>query len=333
MFIVKKSKWSSLAIGFLVYGTALVQAEVEPASVLNEKAAGTDSPVVEGKDGWLFLTKELESYARPTFWGADAPDLPPLSAIKDFHDQLEAEGIELIVVPVPGKVAIYPDQLGDLAPEALEGSTQEQFIAHLRDAGVSVVDLAPAYRKMRADGIDPHLKQDSHWTPEGLEAAVEQVAEKLKAGEWYPDAEKGKSETTPEEITAEGDLVTLGKLEGRAPESLEIQRTTALEGSVENAGSPVVLIGDSHAIVYSKPISGGIQAEGAGFAERLFAHTGLGSDIVVNQGSGVNAPRARLARRKGEEANLAGKKAVIWVFSARDFTEEPRGWAPIPVIR
>jgi len=332
MCIVRKSKWNSLLVA-LWLPLALGQAAPDPATVLKEKSGGAESAVVEGNEGWLFLSKELESYAKPPFWGADAGELPPLPAIKDFHDQLAAAGIDLIVVPVPGKVAIYPDKLDDLDRNALEDVPHAQFITELQNAGVQVIDLAPVFRQMRSDGTDTHLSQDSHWTPQGLEAAVQAVAEKLKAADWYADAPKGKSETAPAPIEATGDLVTLGKLEGREAEAIEIQKTTATDGSIEDPDSPVVLIGDSHAIVYSKPISGGIQAEDAGFAERLFAETGLGSDVVVNQGSGVNAPRARLARRKGDQANLAGKKAVVWVFSARDFTEEPRGWAPIPVIR
>lgn len=321
-----------------ITGTAATIAFAEDVAAdkerLHEIVDNTESPVVAGEDGWLFLKGGIASYAKPSIWPRDdASGESPAEVITGFAGMLNSAGIDLIVVPVPGKVAIYPDKAAGLPPEALANGTHEAFIKQLQSNGVEVIDLAPRYRQMREQGKHPYAKQDSHWSPAGMEAAVKAVADKLEAADWFAGSDKGKSTTRETTVEALGDLVTLGKLEGYAPETFQLREVQVEEGAVDDASSPVVLIGDSHLLVYHQPINGGIEASGAGFPDRLFALTGLSSDLVANQGGGANVPRARLARRRGEEANLAGKKAVVWVFASRDLTEESSGWVPIPVIR
>ena len=72
-----------------------------------------------------------------------------------------------------------------------------------------------------------------------------------------------------------------------------------------------------------------MHAEGSGLPDLLAAKLGFPLDVVAVMGSGATPARRSLARRKD---NLAGKKLVIWCFSARDFTEAP-SWEKVPVIR
>ncbi len=308
----------------------------EPAQqALAAVAEGAEGAVIEGSDDWLFLKSGANSYSLPAIWpreGAGGSD--PLEVVTGFAEMLANEGIELIVVPVPDKAAVYPDKLvAELAPDALADGPHEDFVSRLQEAGVTVVDLAPEFRAMRASGTAPFARQDSHWSPAGMEFAVKAVADELAGADWLDEEAEGKAVTGEAEVSALGDLVTMGELEGYEPEVFSITRVEAQEGSVEDDESPVVLIGDSHLLVYHQPINGGIEASGAGFPDHFFAETGVGVDLVANQGGGVNLPRARLARRRGDDANLAGKQAVVWVFSSRDLTEASRGWVPIPVIR
>ena len=308
----------------------------EPVQATLGKIAGkTEGPVVEGEADWLFLRNGVASYAAPSIWpGGESPGSDPLDVIADFDRMLDEVGIELIVVPVPGKPAIYPDKLGaGLAPDALIGGPHEAFVELLAERGVTVIDLAPALRELRAAGIAPFARQDSHWSPEGMELAVDAVVRELADAEWLKEFAHGKASESAVRISALGDLVTMGDLEGYEPETFTIAKVEPSAGAVEDESSPVVLIGDSHLLVYHQPINGGIDASGAGFPDRFFAKTGIGGDLVANQGGGINLPRARLARRRDDQANLAGKKVVVWVFASRDLTETARGWVPIPVIR
>ena len=64
-------------------------------------------------------------------------------------------------------------------------------------------------------------------------------------------------------------------------------------------------------------------AVSSGFPENLAARIGFAPDVVGGMGSGATAPRISLFRRAD---NMAGKKIVIWCFTARDFTESLEGW-------
>ena len=69
---------------------------------------------------------------------------------------------------------------------------------------------------------------------------------------------------------------------------------------------------------------------GAGLADQARARNwAFAVDVVGVRGSGATPARINLLRRKD---NMAGKKLVIWCFSAREFTEATGGWRLVPVI-
>jgi alginate O-acetyltransferase complex protein AlgJ len=92
--------------------------------------------------------------------------------------------------------------------------------------------------------------------------------------------------------------------------------------------SPVLLLGDSHGLVFHG--GGDMHARGAGLADHLAKELGFPVDLVAVRGSGATPARISLMRRRD---NLAGKRVVIWCLSAREFTESVQGWRPLPVIR
>jgi len=82
------------------------------SDILEKPHTGISIP---GLNGWIFFDKELRHLAAPRFWSDPSSAPPettdPLAAILDFKSQLDEAGIDLLVVPVPPKAAIYPDQL------------------------------------------------------------------------------------------------------------------------------------------------------------------------------------------------------------------------------
>ena len=85
-----------------------------------QAAEKANARVVSGADGWLFLPAELRFLSVGRFWGDDAAKVSrapkpehadPIPAILDFRDQLKQHGIELLLVPVPPKAAIYPEKI------------------------------------------------------------------------------------------------------------------------------------------------------------------------------------------------------------------------------
>jgi len=115
--------------------------------------------VLAGADGWLFLTSELRLLSVGRFWGEDAikvshapkPEFAdPLPAILDFHEQLKARGITLLLVPVPPKAAIYPEKIvpGAAVSEDISSPFLGRFYEELRAAGIDVLDLSPLFRNL-----------------------------------------------------------------------------------------------------------------------------------------------------------------------------------------
>src|SRR5205823_4060342 len=89
----------------------------------------------------------LTSLSIPKVFAGD-----PIPAIVDFHDQLKRRGIDLLLVPVPPKAAIYPEKI--LPDVDLHGETAAPFLARfydeLRKRGIDVVDLSPVFLQNRA---------------------------------------------------------------------------------------------------------------------------------------------------------------------------------------
>ncbi len=307
---------------------------------------------VRGKDGWLFFRGELRSIGAGRFWGDEAAKVSrasrkkyadPLPAIVEFKKQLDSVGVELLLVPVPPKAFVYPDKLSekvgagaDDKPPRLDVHHQE-FYKVLKSEGVEVLDLWPelAARRFEKAGA-AYCRQDTHWSSKACQLAARLIAGRYRAKAWFRGLAKLKFERKTKPLTITGDLWKFLKDKGLAREKLPMVfagRREAAGGALlpppADRKSPVVLIGDSHTLVFSA--GGDMHTRGAGLADHLAAEFGARIDLVGVRGSGVSVPRIDLARRKD---NLKGKKLVVWCFSARQFTESANGWMTrIPLIR
>ena len=76
-----------------------------------ERIEGLEAGAMAGLDGWLYLKSELRFCSQGGFWGGPADGDDPLPAILDFAEQLRSRGVELWLVPVPAKAAVYPEGL------------------------------------------------------------------------------------------------------------------------------------------------------------------------------------------------------------------------------
>ncbi len=308
-----------------------------------EAADKANASVVTGQDGWLFLATELRHLSLGTFWGDAAKSVSkatnpnradPLPAILDFNAQLKKAGIDLLVVPVPGKAAIYPEMIDPgmaNSESARLDAADAEFIGVLKQNGVGVLDLAPAFIQYRKDHPDMPLytKEDTHWSGYGIGLASELVAAEVRKEAWYVGVAQNKftSQTAPAKVT--GDLVQYMSGAKPGPEDVVLTSVKDEKGAPLQSSrqSPLVLLGDSHNLIYS--IGGDMLAVSSGFPENLAAKIGFMPDVVGVMGSGATPARVNLARRAD---NMAGKKMVIWCFTVREFTEGS-GWAKVPVIK
>jgi alginate O-acetyltransferase complex protein AlgJ len=298
-----------------------------------------------GAEGWLFFAGELRLLSLGRFWGdaaakvsrAHKPDLAnPVPAILDFHQQLKARGIELVVVPVPPKAAIYPEKIvpafdvrsNDAAPML------HRFYDELRTAGIDVLDLSAVLMQNRENARGPvFCKTDSHWSGIGCVLAAHAIAEKIRPRLSAPMARK-EYVSEWKEVNVTGDLAGLLPPDAHkpGPEKIAVQSVSE-KGSgaaVEpDANSPLLLLGDSHTLVYHDFL-----AERAGLLDQLALELGFAPDLIGTRGSGATPVRLNLYRRSLKDPGyLAKKKVVVWCFAAREFTEATEGWAKAPIAK
>ncbi|MHC4913940.1 MAG: alginate O-acetyltransferase AlgX-related protein [Planctomycetota bacterium] len=305
---------------------------------------------LRGSDGWLFLRAEMRSVAAGKFWGEGAAKVSkasrakyadPLPAILEFHEQLKSVGVEMLFVPVPPKSLVYPDKLSEAVKPGADGmpprldAHHREFYGLLEEKGVAVLDLWPALAAKRLDGKGAsYCRQDTHWSSGACQLTARLIADRYRDRDWFPKPGKQKYELTEKPLQITGDLWGYLKDPALAKETLPMVFVGAGEGGAKrppasDRNSPVVLIGDSHTLVFSAGED--MHTRGAGLPDHLTAALGEPIDLIGVRGSGATVPRIDLARRKD---NLKGKKLVVWCLSARQFTEGNNGWMTrVPVIR
>ena len=302
-----------------------------------------NAQVLARTDGWLFFAPELRFLSVGKFWGNEAiriarsrkPDeADPAPVIIDFCNQLKQRGIGLLLVPVPPKAAIYPEKV--LPQCDLRGESGAPYLTRfydeLRQNGVEVLDLAPLFLEQRESEHGPiFCRTDTHWSGNGCVVAAEAMAAKIRGTMSVPRRREYAADW--KEIQFTGDLVSLLPRDAAKPGPekafVRVIGDKSGGGSVQpDADSPLLLLGDSHTLVYHDFLT-----EGAGLVDQLAHELGFAPDLIGTRGSGATAVRVSLYRRSHKDPGyLAKKKMIIWCFSARELTEAD-AWSRIPVSK
>lgn len=313
-----------------------------------QRAENAEKSAIEGSDGWLFFVPELRSLTVGPFWGKRTAEVSrsskpehadPLAAIVDFQDQLKKAGVELLIVPVPAKAVVYPEKASTLVKvPAADGPTRidrnyQEFYQMLRERGLSVLDLTPQFLAQRHETGSPlYCKTDTHWSGRAIDLAARAIAEHVRDRAWLKDIPKIPHESENRDVEITGDLARM--LDETSPKGETLPLTFvggrsggALVAVEPDRQSPVLLMGDSHTLVFHDP---DLFARGAGLPDHLALRLGFPVDLIGIRGSGATTTRIELLRRRD---NLKGKKLVVWCFSCREFTESVSGWRKVPVIR
>lgn len=295
---------------------------------------------VPGADpNWLFLRRELEhldigDLSTVNLAVVNKEKTDPLPVIAKYAADLKALGVDLLLVPVPPKAAVYPQKLNAGVDVATVPSLVP-FYGKLQAAGVEVLDLETLFKAQLAENPDKQLycATDSHWSPYAAQLVADVVAKKYQALT-MPNPSFG---VLPEEkLEFLGDLVASGAAAGMAKEVLPMQRAGKVDpakpGQVETVDSdprgPIVVIGDSHLQVFRR--GGNMLATQAGFIDHLQEKLKLSVEEFSMQAGGADGPRRNLARATAANPEFwANKKVVIWVFTAREFTQGR--WKELPV--
>lgn len=300
-----------------------------------------DTAIVKGLDGWLFLKEELQHVRSGKFWGPEAELVSrtknkkyadPLPEIVAYDKLLKEKGITLYLMPVPPKVLVYPEKLD---PELTGGVAEDvalyqEFLQLLEESGVRSINLLPILLEKK-DKAQLYCKTDSHYSGEGLLLFADAAAEVIKKEAWYQDVPKTAYQSKEQKISIHGDLLQMSGEESGGEELILnlVNGKESGEPVKDDRKSPVILLGDSHTLVFSA--GGDLHAKGAGLFDHLSAQLGFGVDLLGVRGSGVTPARIKLYQRSKTDAEyLKGKKVLIWCFTARDFTGIG-GFKKIPV--
>jgi alginate O-acetyltransferase complex protein AlgJ len=305
---------------------------------------------VPGKEGWLFFGPELRFVSAGRFWGKSAEKISratkpefadPLPAILDFHRQLRKMGIELLMVPVPPKSVVYPDFLSDqLAvsrdnPPLRIDTEQQAFYQLLRKEGIQVLDLTSFFltNRLHRDGA-LFCKQDTHWSGNGCVLAARKIHEEIQGRPWLKAIPKSAYQAAWKSLPISGDL-----WKDLGDKSLSQEILSVREVSAGSAGtrksvapdrkSPVLLVGDSHNLVFHAGED--MHTRDAGLPDQLALELGFPVDLAAVRGSGATPARVNLLRRAQRDPQYwKAKKLVIWCFSSREFTQSD-GWKKVPL--
>jgi len=244
-------------------------------------------------------------------WDKQPAGADPLASIVSLDRQLKARGIDLIFMPIPDKISIYPDYLSDKAPADRMVFVQSlQLLHRLCEADVEVVDLFPIYHKFRDEhpGRPLHYVRDGHWRNIGAQIAGREIAARLRR---YGFVGKALAAGNPYQA-----------VKGRRTDGMkadDLLRVLPKSGGLykDADDSPVVLTGDSFSMY-------GMGANSANLSAQVALHIAMPLTYVCREGLAVDMP-VELARRG--EAFLKGRRVIVWTVRGRCLSEG--GWCTV----
>lgn len=289
----------------------------------------------------------------------------PYTTIVDLHRQLLASQIELLLVPIPTRLCVYPEYAfpADSAPSSeqlgadfrgyAQGTTQ--LLLALSEAGVEVIDLLPEFAERRFEMLpaaasdigeageagelwpEAFLSCNSHWTPGAASLAAQLAAQRVRQLPGWRDVDAGLSERGsaaqlalgPLEVSYEPGFSTSprGSLlpVGAMPDRLLYERVLRPDGSAPDFDDAA-----SPVLVIGDSFVKYFDSKSASFGAHLAAQLGHKVDLISVSGGGVLQARSALARRR--ENGLESKRVLIWLFTAASFVDG-KDWRPLELLK
>jgi hypothetical protein len=325
--------------GFLYYRDD-VQFQWEPGPMSRRQEAR----IAEARDVRNDAFEEAVQYVYRRLTNQPAPKPPspppyvnPRTMILDTVRQFNARGIPVLVVPLPGKLAIYPECYEASYPLGAGPAVNRDFPRlgeSLKAEGVTVVDVIQAMWDAKARTNELlFLKMDSHWSPTGLAVAADTIAEAAKKIIGRASNSPFSTETVklgpdpddpiphrpvPSDQRALLDL--RNTLKYFPAETAAVTRVLNTKGyDRDGDGAPVLLLGDSYTTFY--------QDHNGGLPEQLMLRLGCGVESIAHPGA---TPAALLHMLSDRPAALARKKLVIWTFVDRHVNKVGE-WELVPL--
>ena len=301
--------------------------------------------VYPGRNGWLFYRADVEYLTGRGFldpaqqqrrvvaaseWTA-VPHPDPRPAIQQFHRDLQARGISLVVVPTPVKAGVHPEMLagGDPGGDVLHNRSYPEFVKELRAAGVLVFEPGTVMAEGRHAG-PLYLRTDTHWLPQTMEAVAERLAAFIDSHVRLPAVADPGYRVQRVEVRNLGDTARMLDLSPGDPlfpdESVWLRRILLEDGSLWRSSrtADILLLGDSFTNMYA--LASMDWGTSAGFAEQVSYILRRPIDRLTQNDEGAFATRRTLQQDPGM---LDGKRVVIFQFAVRELVSGD--WRILPL--
>lgn len=330
-----KKALAALPVLALLAYAALPPARAWVNGVFANTFSRGSAAVFVARDGWLFDQRELHSL---TGSGAlerelsllHKPRSPAPDAIIRFAHQLKDRGVPLLLIPVPMKLAIYPEHITGSEPDESEAplyhASQPPLYDQLTKAGVDVQDITSAMLQLKERKKPVFYPQDSRWTPDAMQTLAKAIADHIRKK--YPSAAAPNPliiDAKTHEAYHYGDLATRLHLDSpysdRQPEEALL---LSFPDIVNDPASPIVLLGDDFCRLYDDPALGFTptdQPARASFAQHLSLYLGRPIDSIT-QTEGASAQVRRLLSERLDD-DIRAKKLIVWLLPVRDLIAAP----------
>lgn len=346
---------------------SFLAAAIQPVQALTTRFTGKGNSlgIVGADPTWLFFKPGIDSLTGAPFLDPDqlqrraeshatwdAPAQPdPLLALADLHAALAARDIPLIIVPTPVKPQIHPEKLSSrYAADAplIHNPSWSEFTDEVAELGIHLIDAPALLHAAKLESGEPqYLATDTHWTPAGMATVADAITAKVTELTELRPASRRLFSRYKDAVSQIGDIgantLDLRDSGIYAPQTVTVQRVetdTAEDVPLDDPDASVVLLGDSFSNIFSSDAAQ-LWGDSAGLPETL-AHNFQQPVIALRENdNGAHASRRKLYDRIIHDAIngtdfLAGKKAVIYQFAARELAVgdwKRFDWSAVPEVQ
>ena len=252
--------------------------------------------LVEGQEGWLFREHDLVTRFGPGRIGYEG--------LRELSEQLSAQGTQLIMVPIPTRGIVHPEQLGEVEYDVESArDAYRAYLDNLRALNILVPDMDEMFE--RASKVPLFFARDHHWTPEGAKVTAEIVQGLLEDQVADVEAVHFKSEAMGRDENPGSYSRAASELCQRSypVEEFEVYRT---EGQVdlfaEVLDPQIVLVGTSNS-------NGSMDFNFSGFLKEA-----LGRDVANLAVSGGGYDEAIQTYLSSDSFRTNPPKFLIWEY-------------------
>ncbi len=279
-----------------------------------------------GKADMRFIGTALQGLLQDRY-DHQAQGKRPVDAIIALNEQLRRRGIDLIVMPIPDKAAVYPGRYSDNVPEDRRVAlAMRRLMAELNEADVEAIDLFMLFDRWRRRDGDMHLlyqKYDTHWYNRGAQLAAEEIARRLKRYDFVQDALAAGNPFVGEAVFAPPgtDMLKDGSEFQREIAGDPGFRDKVLSVSYRD-GRPYEDIADSPVIMTADSFGRIRIDESAHTSAQVALRIGMPVTMLHAMGSGPRIPVMLYRELRRNPDYLDGRKVFIWTGVMRQFHKD-----------